>query len=84
MKIEQQFGIVIRDRRTKAGLSQEALADKAGLHRNHVGLIERGLRSPSIEVVRRLALGLETTMTSLVRELERSVATSSKTNRKQA
>lgn len=72
MNTEQRFGIVIRNRRTKAGLSQEALADKAGLHRNHVGLIERGLRSPSIEVMRRLALGLETTMTSLVREFERS------------
>lgn len=82
MTIEQQFGNVIRDRRTKAGLSQEALAEKAGLHRNHVGLVERGLRSPSIEVVRRLATGLDTTMSSLIRELERSVAAALKVPRK--
>lgn len=34
------------------GLGLDVLADRAGLYRNHVGLVERGLRSLSIEVVR--------------------------------
>jgi transcriptional regulator with XRE-family HTH domain len=74
VKLQQAFGKVVRRRRQKAELSQEALADKAGLHRNYVGLLERGLRMPSIEVVRRLALALETTMSLLVRDLERRFA----------
>ena len=74
MKLQTVFGSLVRRRRQKAGLSQEALADQAGLHRNYIGLLERGLRLPSIEVVRRLALGLDTTMTSIVQELERAMA----------
>jgi transcriptional regulator with XRE-family HTH domain len=71
VKIQQEFGNVIRRRRERAGLSQEALADKAGLHRNYIGLLERGLRTPSIDVLRKLAFGLNTTMSSLIGELER-------------
>jgi transcriptional regulator with XRE-family HTH domain len=73
LKIQSLFGQVVRRRREAAGLSQEALADKSGVHRNYVGLLERGERTPSIEIVRKLAHGLETTMTSLIRELEGSV-----------
>jgi transcriptional regulator with XRE-family HTH domain len=68
--LQQRFGSIIRRRRTAIGLGQEALADKAGLHRTHVSLLERGKRMPSLEVVRKLAAALETTMASLMTELE--------------
>ena len=68
--LQQKIGQVVRRRRQAAGLSQEALAGRAGLHRTYVGLLERGLRMPSIDVVRKLAKGLGTTMTDLVAELE--------------
>jgi transcriptional regulator with XRE-family HTH domain len=70
-KLQQLFGRLLRRRREKANLSQEALADRAGLHRNYIGLLERGLRTPSIDVLRKLAMGLETSMVSLVRDLEK-------------
>ena len=70
--LQQKFGNVIRRRREVCGLSQEALADKAGLHRTYISLLERGQRMPSIEVVRQLALALNTTMASLMKELEDS------------
>jgi transcriptional regulator with XRE-family HTH domain len=64
-------GAIFRlDRRSGRG-RQEALADAAGLHRTYVSLLERGLRTPSFEVVRQLAGGLGTTMASLVGELEK-------------
>jgi transcriptional regulator with XRE-family HTH domain len=69
-KLQKRFGRVVRRRRESAGVSQEALADRAGLHRTYISLLERGLRMPSIGVVQHLASALETTMTSMVRELE--------------
>jgi len=68
--LQQQFGNLIRRRRHAVGLGQEALADKATLHRTHVSLIERGKRMPSILVMKKLAAALETTMADLMRELE--------------
>lgn len=68
--LQQQFGHLVRSRRLAAGLGQEALADKAGLHRTHVSLLERGMRMPSLIVVKKLAAALETTMSSLMAELE--------------
>lgn len=70
--LQQRFGNVVRRRREAADLSQEALADEAGLHRTYISLLERGLRMPSIEVVRKLAAALNTTMASLIEELERA------------
>ena len=43
----------------------------AGLHRNYVGLIERGKQIPSILIVEKLAKALETTISSLFRAVER-------------
>jgi transcriptional regulator with XRE-family HTH domain len=68
--LQQQFGAVLRRRREAAGLSQEALAAQANLHRNYVGLLERGQRMPSILVVQRLAAALDTTMSELLAEVE--------------
>ncbi|MFO0964620.1 MAG: helix-turn-helix transcriptional regulator [Gemmataceae bacterium] len=70
-KLQILFGKVVRARRESVGLSQEALADAAKLHRTYISLLERGLRMPSIGVVQLLAKAMKTTMTSLIQELER-------------
>ena len=69
--IQRRFGSVLRKRREEAGLSQEALAAEAGLHRNYIGLLERGQRIPSILVVKQIAKALGTSMTDLIAEVER-------------
>jgi transcriptional regulator with XRE-family HTH domain len=69
--LQRQFGKVLRRRREAAGLSQEALAASAQLHRNYVGLLERGQRMPSILVAQQLAGALGLTLSRLLAEVER-------------
>lgn len=54
----QAFGKRIRDLRSERGLSQEALAQLAGLHRNYVGGIERGERNVGLDNIHALAEAL--------------------------
>lgn len=55
------FAINLRKARLAKGLSQEALADLAGLHRTYVGCVERNEKNISIDSMERLgkALGVE-------------------------
>lgn len=69
--LQRRFGAVLRRRREAAGLSQEKLAALASLHRNYVGLLERGLRMPSIAVAHQLAAALGMKMSKLLAEVER-------------
>jgi transcriptional regulator with XRE-family HTH domain len=48
----------LRSLRAKQGLSQEALAELADLHRTYVGSIERQERNVSLDNVERLAVAL--------------------------
>jgi transcriptional regulator with XRE-family HTH domain len=48
----------VRKLRVEKGISQEALAERADLHRTYVGGVERGLRNPSLKSLARIAKGL--------------------------
>lgn len=64
------LGLVIREKRQAMGLSQEKLAEMAGLHRNFVGLIERGATAPSAETIFSVADALEVTASELFSDAE--------------
>ena len=52
------IGEVISKYRIKAGFSQETLAEKADVHPNYVGRIERGECVPTVEILLKLAKAL--------------------------
>lgn len=55
----RRFGEQIRAHRQSVGLSQEGLADRAGLHRTYVGSVERGERNVSLDNILAIADALE-------------------------
>lgn len=60
------FGKVLRTVRKEAQMSQEQLALSAGVERNFVSLIERGINQPTIRVVFKLADALKISPARLV------------------
>ncbi|ECC1661895.1 helix-turn-helix transcriptional regulator [Salmonella enterica subsp. salamae] len=60
------FAHNIRKLRERQGLSQEALADLAGLHRTYIGSVERCERNISIDNIDRIASALGVSPSSLL------------------
>jgi DNA-binding XRE family transcriptional regulator len=56
--LAQQFGNRVRALRKKQGMTQEQLAEATGLSVNFVSFVERGLRSPSLANIGRIARAL--------------------------
>lgn len=70
-KPQHTFGLVVRELRQANAITQEALAEKAGLHRTYISLLERGLRNPSLTVIQQLASALEISITQLISEFDK-------------
>ena len=68
--VVDRFPDVLRKVRIENGLSQEELADLAGLHRTYISQIERGLKSPSLRSLEQIANGLGITLSEMLRRLE--------------
>ncbi len=58
MQPEKAFGLVLAETRKKRGVSQEELAEIAGLDRTFISLLERGKRQPSLTSMLTLAKAL--------------------------
>jgi len=58
--LNEAFGEVIREWRIKKALTQEQLSFKAKLHRTYISDLERGRKSPTLDVIDSLASALGT------------------------
>jgi transcriptional regulator with XRE-family HTH domain len=59
------FGARVRALRTDLGWSQEEFAHRANLDRTYVSGVERGVRNPTLDVIKRLADTLEVEVADL-------------------
>jgi len=68
---EKAFGQALRAVREQRGISQEALALESGFDRTYVSLLERGIQSPTVRNLVRLATVLRVRPSAMIRRMER-------------
>jgi transcriptional regulator with XRE-family HTH domain len=68
--IRERFGYAVKVRREALGLTQEDLAEKAGIHRTYLSDVERGTRNLSLVNIERLAEGLSIRLSELFAAVE--------------
>jgi len=66
----RNLGRAARFLRARRELSQEVLGERAGLHRNYVGAIERGEINPTFRVMLKLTRGLDVPLSKLIGDFE--------------
>lgn len=64
-----EFGNKVKQYRIAQGLTQQELADKSGLHKNYIGMVERGERNPSLKNIETLALTFGISISELMESL---------------
>lgn len=68
MSSQQRLARNLRKIRMQKGLSQEKVAELAGIHRTYVGLIERSQRNINLATVDKLATALNVDIVELLQQ----------------
>ena len=68
--LSKSFGEVVRAQRRTLSLTQELLAERAGVHATYIGMVERGERNCSLDVAAEIAKALNTSLFKLIEEAE--------------
>ena len=69
--LKTAIGNVLRVKREKLAVSQEELAERAGVDRTYVSILERGLKSPTVETLERICDALGTLPERVIEEARR-------------
>jgi transcriptional regulator with XRE-family HTH domain len=69
MSIQIELGARVRELRKKKGFSQERFADICGLHRSHMGDIERGGANITLSTLEIIAQKLQISPSALLKDL---------------
>lgn len=79
--LRRAFGLVVRDLRIANGQSQEQLSFRAKVHRTYVGDLERGLKSPTLDVIDQFACALKIGTPDLIASVYKELAHGTAENR---
>ncbi len=74
MDVRKRVGLNLKRFRQELGLSQEAFAFEAGLHRTYISGVERGVRNPTILVLEEISLALGVPSARLLEDVPRKRA----------
>lgn len=64
------FGDRVKEIRLTKKLSQEELAEKSGLHRTYIGMVERGERNISLKNIEKLSNALEMNIYNIFKDIK--------------
>jgi transcriptional regulator with XRE-family HTH domain len=67
-QLKATIGSVLRAKRKKLGVSQEKIAEIAGVDRTYVSILERGLKSPTVETLEKICAALGTLPERVIEE----------------
>lgn len=70
--VRERFGYAVKVRREALGLTQEDLAERAGIHRTYLSDVERGSRNLSLINIERLAAALDLSLSDLFKVIEKT------------
>ena len=70
MDIRRVVGLNLKRLRDVLDISQEAMADKAGIHRTYISGVERGVRNPTVLVLAKIAEAAGASPAELLRPIE--------------
>lgn len=79
---ELAFGKALREFRATSGISQEQFALEGGFDRTYISLVERGISSPTIRALFKLAEMLRVAPSDIVKRTEELLAIELKAGRK--
>lgn len=65
-KILEAFGNRVKEERLKLGISQEELAERAGLHRTYIGMIERAEKNITLLNIEKISKALNVALKKLL------------------
>ena len=73
MTIEQALATVLKRLRREKNLAQDDFALIVGLHRTYISQLERGLKSPTLKTLQRVAEALDLSLVELMGHLEKEL-----------
>lgn len=71
--ISKAVGKTIKELRKARGITQEGLAEMINSHQVYISEIERGLKTPSLQVLYEMSKAFGMTLTSLVSSIEKKL-----------
>jgi len=67
-ELRRRIGDVLREKREKLAVSQEEVAARAGVDRTYISILERGLKSPTVDTLEKICAALGTLPEHLIEE----------------